>query len=117
MNTKRVTVEEVCKAYEKIGYKPIKGEWVSHEAKECCPLSAILIAEGLNVDDENIEEVACEQFGSAYVMSFIETLDEGIEAKQGDTEEASKGCADALEIINNLELEKRGGMIWTTLSR
>lgn len=71
----RITLERVTEAYEKIGYKPIARKWLIESRKECCPLTAISIAErGIKVD--NLTEVTCTtQLSPEYVTGFIQGFD------------------------------------------
>lgn len=49
----RFSPENIKKAYQKIGWQPMRSAWVDPFHKKCCPLTAIAIAEGLPEEQLN----------------------------------------------------------------
>src|SRR5690348_11171863 len=94
---KRITVEEVQKAYEKTGLKPIQHDYISYDGiRLCgCPMAAVLMAEGVtrlqieNVSYQKLPGTSLGGFSILYEIGFTGAIDgqemmdyEGI-AKQG----------------------------------
>jgi hypothetical protein len=70
---KRITVQDVRRAYEVTGLKPTNCDW--GDGVKCgCPLTAVLVGSGLNPDF--IEVHACKLYDNeAYYQGFVNAID------------------------------------------
>ena len=97
MTQPRITVDEVRAAYEKCGLSPIRKFWLLDGSRLCCPQTAILASDGLDVFVlTDLCTPAAKRWGSDYAAGFRDGFD-GREC-YGDHPEWKQAHADGVAV-------------------
>lgn len=103
----KITVDQVREAYERIGMKAIKKTYY-HSALGCCPIGALMLStfpeivdRSLGNDRTVIREIcrhANNKFGEAYVLGFINAVDDRTPDMLPTSKEYQEGYEDGREM-------------------
>ena len=91
---KRITPEDVVDAYQKTGFTPCFGHFLSEDGKSGCGITVVLAAEGRPIALGRIGEEAMKTMSNSYIDGFWNGFD-GFNQTHGP-EERVQGNADGL---------------------
>ena len=50
------TIDQIRQAYQKLDYKPFKGQWICNDERLCCPMTALVCVQHTDFVEMMVEE-------------------------------------------------------------